>query len=89
MKYKINTDVFGGSRIIQELSSIDDNDQVTRLSRWIIDTREADIQKALKQLGWKPPNKVDAVCACVEPAPLKMMSGKRICQNCNKKLTQD
>jgi hypothetical protein len=38
----------------------------------------------LKDLGEWPLNKGKCnVCACVEPAPVKMMSGKFICQNCN------
>jgi hypothetical protein len=56
MQYKIRTDVFGVGRIIQELSSVDNNNQITRLSRWIINTRDEAVRQALLKLGWTPPN---------------------------------
>jgi hypothetical protein len=57
MKYKIDTDVFEGGIISQELSSVDNIGNVqTKISRWIVDTREEDIKQALIKLGWTPPD---------------------------------
>lgn len=91
MKYKINTDVFGGGRIIQELSSVDDNNQVTRLSRWIVNTREAAVHQALLKLGWTPPNThmhVDTAL-CDECAKIGR-NGEHswYCRKCRKELHQ-
>ena len=55
MEYKIKTDVFGSNRIIQELSSVDEYNHVTRLSRWVVDVKEKAIRDALIRLGWTPP----------------------------------
>lgn len=76
MEYKINTDVFGGGRIIQELSSVDDSNQVTRLSRWILNIKEDAVHQALLKLGWTPPNtqmQIDST---------KLDNGTYRCDNC-------
>ena len=70
VEYNIKTDVFGG-RIIQEISCVDNN-KTTRLSRWIVDTRDKDVHQALLKLGWKPPIQevtTEAKCSLVCVAP--------------------
>ena len=58
MKYNLFTDVLGDGRIFQTLKAVGDNLEApaTVLGRWVIKTRDAEIKKALIELGWTPPN---------------------------------
>ncbi len=53
MKYEVITDVSQDGVIIQRLIQ----DKVQEVSRWVCDTRELALIKALIKLGWTPPNK--------------------------------
>jgi len=58
MKYNLFTDVLGDGRIFQTLKAVDDElyeSPATVLGRWVINTRYAEIKKALISLGWTPP----------------------------------
>jgi hypothetical protein len=52
VKYQLNTEV-REELVIQTL--VEDHTKI--LARWVCDTRNYDIQKALIDLGWTPPNK--------------------------------
>ena len=54
MEFKLDTTIFEDDSIKQELLTIE-NDLPTRISSWIINTREKAIRKALIDLGWTPP----------------------------------
>ena len=54
MKYNIKTDIHDNAIIVQELHC-EFQDIATRTARWVIDTRDSDIKKALIKLGWTPP----------------------------------
>jgi hypothetical protein len=51
MEYKLKTEVSIDGRITQKLI----RDQTQELSRWVCDTRDESIKKALLSLGWRPP----------------------------------
>lgn len=55
MKFYIETEI-SEDKIIQQLGSVDgDASPVSGIMKWVCDTRESEIRKALIKLGWKPP----------------------------------
>ena len=54
MEFKLDTTIFEDNTIKQELFTVE-NDLPTKISSWIINTREESIRKALIDLGWTPP----------------------------------
>ncbi len=55
MKFYIETEI-SEDKIIQQLGSVDgDAPPVSGIMKWIYDTKESEIKKALIKLGWKPP----------------------------------
>lgn len=66
MRYNLFTDALGDGRIFQTLKAIDDEfeNPTTVLGRWVIRTRDAEIEKALVSLGWTPPGQKDYRDVC-------------------------
>ena len=54
MEYTVKTDVFESGLITQELHQKTE-DQTEILCRWVVDTRDEELKKALVMLGWSPP----------------------------------
>ena len=60
MEFNVITTPYQNGVIEQELYQKTE-DQGRLMARWVVDTRDADIEKALIALGWVPPNQVDAI----------------------------
>jgi len=55
MKYVLTTEALNDFAFMQTLI----RDEVELLSRWVCDTREEGAKRALKELGWLPPEEAD------------------------------
>lgn len=63
MEYVLNTKVFESGQIEQELHR---KNQTDVMARWIVDTRDSDMKKALIAMGWTPPIENKAIIKDLE-----------------------